>query len=117
MPRQPDGSFTLYPGYNPVASNTEIKADWANNTLSDIAAALSNPGAGVVIPTGGTVADTLANLFGYTLNVVSLAADKTGSVDAVSAFMLVTDLAGSLSLQKEQAVLIQFCSRYLTQAH
>lgn len=86
MPRQPDGSFTLYPGYNPVASNTEIKADWANNTLSDIAAALSNPGAGVVIPTGGTVADTLANLFGYTLNVVSLAADKTGSVDAVSAF-------------------------------
>jgi len=41
MPRGPSGSYTLPTG-NPVVANTPIQSSWANSTLSDIAAELTN---------------------------------------------------------------------------
>lgn len=42
MPRDSNGNFSLIPGINPVVPGTVIEADWANPTLADIAAALSD---------------------------------------------------------------------------
>lgn len=42
MPRDPQGNYTLPAAYNPVITNTAITVDWANNTLDDIAAALTD---------------------------------------------------------------------------
>jgi hypothetical protein len=36
------GTFSLYSPGNPVVEGTDIEADWANNTLNDIATGLSN---------------------------------------------------------------------------
>jgi hypothetical protein len=41
MPRNGSGTFTLYPGVNPVVTGTTITSSWANNTLSDIQSALT----------------------------------------------------------------------------
>lgn len=41
MPRAADGTYTL-PAGNPVVENTDIEATWANNTLDDIADALTD---------------------------------------------------------------------------
>lgn len=41
MPRNAAGTYSLPGAYNPVATNDLITADWANNTLNDIAAALT----------------------------------------------------------------------------
>lgn len=51
-PRQGDGSYTL-PSGNPVATGTSISSTWANNTLNDIATALTNSIAkdGQTVPT------------------------------------------------------------------
>jgi len=40
MPRSPSGDYTLPPG-NPVATGTTIESSWANDTMADIAAALT----------------------------------------------------------------------------
>lgn len=42
MPRNGSGSYSLYTPGNPVVTNTTISSSWANNTLSDIATALTN---------------------------------------------------------------------------
>lgn len=41
MSRNGSGVYTLPPGINPVAQDTTITSNWANTTLSDIAAALT----------------------------------------------------------------------------
>ncbi len=41
MPRDGSGSFNLVPGVNPVVPGTKITSDWANETLEDVAAGLS----------------------------------------------------------------------------
>lgn len=41
MPRNGSGVYNLPSGINPVVPNTTITSEWANNTLTDIAAALS----------------------------------------------------------------------------
>lgn len=41
MPRNGSGAFSLYTPGNPVVPDTDIEADWANNTLSDIASGLT----------------------------------------------------------------------------
>ncbi|MFA6040612.1 MAG: hypothetical protein WC733_03835 [Methylophilus sp.] len=52
MPRNGAGSYTLVSG-NPVVTNTTISSTWANNTLSDIATALTQSIAkdGQTVPT------------------------------------------------------------------
>lgn len=41
MPRDSDGDYTL-PAGNPVVTDTDIESDWANNTLDDIADAITD---------------------------------------------------------------------------
>lgn len=41
MPRNGNGDFSLVPG-NPVVPGTVIESEWANNTMNDIAAALTD---------------------------------------------------------------------------
>ena len=41
MPRDVNGNYTL-PAGNPVAAGTTIEADWANTTLADLAAAMTD---------------------------------------------------------------------------
>lgn len=48
MPRNSTGKFTLPIG-NPVATGTVIESEWANNTMDDIATAMSD-----ALDTGGT---------------------------------------------------------------
>jgi hypothetical protein len=40
MPRNGSGTYSLVSG-NPVSTGTTIQSNWANNTLSDIASALT----------------------------------------------------------------------------
>jgi len=42
MSRDSSGNYTLPSGINPVVEGTEIEPDWANTTLSDISAALTD---------------------------------------------------------------------------
>ena len=42
MPRNGSGSYSLYTPGNPVVSGTTISSTWANNTLDDIATALTD---------------------------------------------------------------------------
>jgi hypothetical protein len=42
MPRNGTGTYSLPATYNPVVTNTPITIAWANNTLSDIATAVTN---------------------------------------------------------------------------
>lgn len=42
MPRDSSGNYTLPGAYNPVLTGTTITSSWANNTLNDIAAALTD---------------------------------------------------------------------------
>ncbi len=42
MPRDSSGNYTLPGAYNPVVTGTIISSTWANNTLSDIASALTD---------------------------------------------------------------------------
>lgn len=67
MPRGPSGAYALPTG-NPVAANTPIQSAWANTTLSDLAAELTNSldrsGRGAMtaplkLPNGATTAPAL----------------------------------------------------------
>lgn len=42
MPRNSSGAYTLYTPGNPVVTSTVISSSWANNTLSDIATAMTD---------------------------------------------------------------------------
>src|SRR4030095_11469148 len=42
MPRDSSGNFVIVPGINPVTSGTVIEAEWANPTLADVAAAITD---------------------------------------------------------------------------
>lgn len=42
MPRNSSGTFSLYTPGNPVVTNTVISSTWANNTLADLASALTD---------------------------------------------------------------------------
>jgi hypothetical protein len=63
MSRDSNGNFSLAAG-NPVASNTVIQPAWANTTLSDVAAALtdslSRSGSGKMLAPLGSVSGTVA---------------------------------------------------------
>ena len=41
MSRNGTGTYSLYPGVNPVVTGTTISSTWANNTLNDIATAIT----------------------------------------------------------------------------
>ena len=42
MPRSSGGTYTLYTPGNPVVTNTVISSTWANNTLTDLATAMTD---------------------------------------------------------------------------
>lgn len=42
MPRNSSGTYSLYTPGNPVVTNTVISSSWANNTLADLASALTD---------------------------------------------------------------------------
>jgi len=42
MPRNSSGTYSLYTPGNPVVTNTVISSTWANNTLADLASALTD---------------------------------------------------------------------------
>jgi hypothetical protein len=42
MPRNSSGTYSLYTPGNPVVTNTVISSSWANNTLSDLATAITD---------------------------------------------------------------------------
>ena len=85
MSRNGSGTYNL-PAGNPVVTNTTISSTWANNTLSDIAAALT----GSVASDGQTTMTGQLNLGNN--KIVNLA-DGTLSADAVTYSQLNTAIA------------------------
>jgi hypothetical protein len=68
MPRNGSGTFTLVSG-NPVVTGTTIESTWANNTLSDIASAMT---------------DSLSRSGQGSMSAAFRAADGTSSVPGIS---------------------------------
>ena len=109
MPRAPDGTFTLVTG-NPVLPDTLIETTWANNTLGDVAQALTdslsrNGNGGMLVPfefADGSVsapAITFANqpnsgIYRSSLNLLNMsigAVDRTRwTADSVTPFEVFT---------------------------
>ena len=42
MPRNSSGTYSLYTPGNPVVTSTVISSTWANNTLADLASAITD---------------------------------------------------------------------------
>jgi len=82
MSRNGSGTYTLVSG-NPVVSGTTITTTWANNTLTDIANALT----GSVASDGQTTMSSNLNMGNN--RIISLA-DAINSADAVSINFLQT---------------------------
>jgi hypothetical protein len=76
MSRNGSGTYTL-PAGNPVVTGTTITSSWANTSLSDIAAALTQS----VAADGQTPMTGALNM---TNNLIENVADATASGDAVS---------------------------------
>ena|SRR5215469_11078753 len=74
MPRDATGKYTL-PAGNPVVTQTLITSNWANTTLSDIAAALTDT---VSLQYGGTVTGNVTFNGTTTLSGTTNAVKKTG---------------------------------------
>lgn len=62
MPRNPSGIYSL-PAGNPVVTLTTVSSAWANNTLADIAAALTDSLSAPLLPGNGMVARTSSSTF------------------------------------------------------
>lgn len=62
MPRDASGTYTL-PAGNPVVTLTTVSSTWANDTLSDIAAALTASLSAPLLASNGMVARTSASTF------------------------------------------------------
>jgi len=82
MSRNGSGTYTL-PSGNPVVTGTTITTTWANNTLTDIANALT----GSVASDGQTTMSSNLNMGNN--RIISLA-DAVNSADAVSINFLQT---------------------------
>jgi hypothetical protein len=82
MSRNGSGTYTL-PAGNPVVTGTNITSSWANTTLSDIAAGLTQS----VAADGQTPMTGNLNM---TNNTIENVADATASGDAVSVNYLQT---------------------------
>jgi hypothetical protein len=82
MSRNGSGTYTL-PAGNPVVTGTTITASWANTSLSDIAAALTQS----VAADGQTPMSGALNM---TNNLIENLADAIASGDAVSVNFLQT---------------------------
>ena len=82
MSRNGSGTYTLVSG-NPVVTGTTITTTWANNTLTDIANALT----GSVASDGQTTMSSNLNMGNN--RIISLA-DAVNSADAVSINFLQT---------------------------
>jgi hypothetical protein len=76
MSRNGSGTYTL-PAGNPVVTGTSIASTWANTTMSDIAAGLTQS----VAADGQTPMTGSLNM---TNNTITNVADATASGDAVS---------------------------------
>jgi hypothetical protein len=86
MSRNGSGTYTL-PAGNPVVTGTTISSTWANNTLSDIASALTDS----VAADGQT---TMAGQLDLGNNKIINLANGTNSADAVTFSQLNTAIAG-----------------------
>ncbi len=82
MSRNGSGTYTL-PAGNPVVTGTNITSSWANTTLSDIAASLTQS----VAADGQTPMTGALNM---TNNLIENVADAVASGDAVSLNFLQT---------------------------
>lgn len=82
MSRNGSGVYTL-PAGNPVVTGTTITSTWANNTLSDIATALT----GSLAADGQTVATGPLNMGA---NLITFVADPLAAQDAVTLNYLTT---------------------------
>ncbi len=82
MSRNGSGTYTL-PAGNPVVTNTTISSTWANNTLSDIATALT----GSLAADGQTTATGALKMGTYKITGMG---DPTASQDAVTVNFLQT---------------------------
>jgi hypothetical protein len=82
MSRNGSGTYTL-PAGNPVVTGTSIASTWANTTMSDIAAGLTQS----VAADGQTPMTGSLNM---TNNTITNVADATASGDAVSVNYLQT---------------------------
>jgi hypothetical protein len=82
MSRNGSGTYTL-PAGNPVVTGTTISTTWANSTLNDIAATLTDS----VAADGQTPMTGALNM---TNNLIENVADATASGDAVSLNFLQT---------------------------
>ena len=89
MSRNGSGTYNL-PAGNPVVTNTTISSTWANNTLSDIAAALT----GSIASDGQTTMSGQLNLGN---NKIINLADGTLSADAVTLSQMNTAIAAAVS--------------------
>jgi len=82
MSRNGSGVYSL-PAGNPVVTQTTISSAWANNTMTDLAAALTDS----VAADGQTPMTGALNM---TNNLIENVADATASGDAVSLNFLQT---------------------------
>ena len=75
-----NGTYSLYATGNPVVTGTTISSTWANNTLNDLATALTSLGTSVataLTATGTTQSDALQVT--SVLNVFATVAANTGA--------------------------------------
>jgi hypothetical protein len=105
MSRNGSGTYSLPTG-NPVVTNTVISSTWANNTLNDIASALT----GSLASDGQTPATGNLNLGN---NKILNLDDGTSATDAINLGQATT-LLGSISGRIVQAVSSSFTAGYST---
>ena len=74
-----NGTYSLYSTGNPVVTGTTISSTWANNTLTDIATALTTVGTSVAtaLTATGTLQSDALQLTSV-LNVITTTAASTG---------------------------------------
>lgn len=113
MPRDISGNYTLPTG-NPVVDGTIIEADWANDTMNDIAAQLNNvvtrdgllgPTAPVLGPNGSAAAPTYSFTSDPDLGIYRVGANQLGvsagnalmATFAAAAFTLAPNVSMALS--------------------
>ena len=100
MSRNGSGTYTL-PAGNPVVTNTTISSTWANNTLADLASAMT----GSVASDGQTPMTGALNM---NSNRITNLSDAIASTDAVNLSQLAGEIAalGTMALQNADNVAI-----------
>ena len=100
MSRNGSGTYSL-PAGNPVVSGSTISSTWANNTLTDIATALS----GSIAADGQT---PITGALQMNSNQINGLANGTASTDAINLSQLtaISSTLGTMAIQNANAVVI-----------